>query len=300
MKLRGLLSEQEFGAITANDDWAAASIVAFDWLVIAITFVVVGLVPNVLTIVLAIFVLGARQLGLGIIVHETGHRTLFSAAPVNDFVGNWLAGYWVFSNKKTYMQVHLKHHKNAGTEDDPDLNNYRSYPISRASFKRKVFRDLSGQLGWRRLKSIGRSLKKNANLDEQNKAFLQRSMGVNLLLLLVLSSFNAAWLYLLWVAAFMSSHMLVVRIRQIGEHAGVPDNFDSDPRKNTRTVYVNNWERFFIAPHHVSYHLEHHLLASVPIYHLREMHLLLLAKGYYQQVEFPKGYVDLVNKVTKA
>ena len=300
MNVRELLSAEEFASITAPNDYSAALIGVFDWAIIIATFIFVGMFPNPVSIVVGIFVLGARQLGLGVIVHEAGHRTFFSSKKVNDFVGDWLAGYWVFSNKLTYMQVHLKHHKHAGTEDDPDLNNYRNYPISHTSLKRKVIRDLTGQIGWRRIKSIGRALRKISKLDEQNRTFMQRSVAVNLFMLLVLSFFDASWLYLLWVVAFMTSHMLIVRVRQIGEHAAVPDLLDLDPRKNTRTLYVNALERFFIAPHHVSYHLEHHMLASVPIYKLEEMHRLLMKKGYYQDVEFPKGYFNLLKQVSHA
>lgn len=217
MNIKQILSDDEFASIIERDDVAAAAIVAFDWFVIIATFVVVGAYTNPFTVLLGIFVLGARQLGLGVIVHETGHRTFFKSAGLNDFVGNWLAGYWVFSNKKTYMQVHLKHHKNAGTENDPDLNNYKNYPLPRSSLKRKFIRDLSGQVGWRRIKSIGRALKNIAKLDEQNQVFLKRSMVANLTMLLVLSFFDASWMYLMWVVAFMTSHMLVVRIRQIGK-----------------------------------------------------------------------------------
>ncbi|MEX0943856.1 MAG: hypothetical protein WD002_15075 [Pseudomonadales bacterium] len=53
------------------------------------------------------------------------------------------------------------------------------------------------------------------------------------------------WLYLLWIGAFMTSHMLVTRIRQIAEHAAVLDQFRLDPRGNTRTLLINPIERFF-------------------------------------------------------
>ena len=106
------------------------------------------------------------------------------------------------------------------------------------------------------------------------------------------------WLYALWVIAFMTSHMLITRIRQIAEHAAVPDHFDLDARLNTRTIYISRLERLLVAPHDLNYHLEHHLMASVPIYRLRRLHELLLAKGYYDGMEFPRGYVNLLRQVT--
>lgn len=300
MNLKSILTDEEYEAVTRKNNWLGAGIIAFDWLVIGATFYIVGSYPNPLTILLGVMVLGARQLGLGVVVHETGHRTLFSSPRLNDFCGKWLSGYPIFSDKVSYMRVHLEHHRSAGTDKDPDLANYRNYPVSSDSLRRKVWRDISGQLGWRRLKSIGRGLRRFPGLDADTRRYLIGSCVMNVALLAVLAAFGHAWLYLLWVAAFMTSHMLVSRIRQIAEHAAVPDLFDPDPRKNTRTLYIAWWERLFIAPHGVNYHLEHHLLASVPIYRLRALHALLKEKGYYEGVEFERGYINLLRKVTYA
>ncbi|MBT3565087.1 fatty acid desaturase family protein [Pseudomonadales bacterium] len=298
MNIKTLLTVQEFASITRKDDFLAARMVATDWLLIGGAFFVAGAYPNPLTIILAIILIGSRQLGLGVIVHEAGHRTLFRSSKLNDFAGNWLAGYWVFSEKTTYMRGHLSHHKHAGTEQDPDLVNYRAYPIDKQALKRKVIRDLTGQIGWRRLKSIGRLIRKVALHKRAVRQYVLRSLGVNLLLFSFLALSGHAWLYAIWVIAFMTTHMLVVRIRQIAEHAAVPDLLDLDPRKNTRTLYVNSLENLLIAPHGVNYHLEHHLLASVPIYRLPAFHDMLLSKGFYDEVSFQRGYFDLLRSVT--
>ena len=43
--------------------------------------------PNPLTVVAALFVIGARQLGCAVLMHEAAHRTLFANRRVNDWVG---------------------------------------------------------------------------------------------------------------------------------------------------------------------------------------------------------------------
>lgn len=298
MNIRDLLTDDELKQVTRRNDWYAARIVLFDWTVIIGSFYLMANYPNPITILLGLFLIGARQLGLGVIVHETGHRTFFSSNKVNNFVGNWLAGYWVFSNKEAYMRVHLKHHQDAGTNDDPDLGNYKSYPVTHTSLKRKFVRDLTGQVGWRRIKSIYKALARLNQLDAETRTYFLRSVGLNVAMLAVLTLLGHAWLYLVWVAAFMTTHMMIVRIRQIAEHAGVPNNFDGDPRLNTRTLYINPLERLFIAPHRVNYHLEHHMLASVPIYRLKELHNILIQKGYYDGVSFQRGYINLLRDVT--
>jgi len=298
MNIKELLTAEEFAAVTRKNDWLAARVVATDWLLIAFAFYIAGAYTNPLTILFAVILIGSRQLGLGVVVHETGHRTLFSSAAWNDFAGKWLSGYWVFSEKSAYMNGHLVHHKTAGTSADPDLVNYRAYPIDHDALRRKVTRDLTGQVGWRRMKSIGRSISKLAMHKRAIRQYVLRSLGLNLLLFGVLALTGQPWLFAIWVIAFMTTHMLVVRIRQIAEHAAVPDLYDLDPRKNTRTLYVNALENLLIAPHGVNYHLEHHLLASVPIYRLKEFHEILLKKGFYDGVKFQRGYLDLLRSVT--
>ena len=104
MDLRDVLSEQDIDALRTSNNWAGARIIAFDWSMIIGTFWITAQFPNPLTIALAVILLGGRQLALGIIVHETGHRSLFTDQPVNDFCGNWLAGYWVFSDKGLHAE----------------------------------------------------------------------------------------------------------------------------------------------------------------------------------------------------
>ena len=288
------LNHRQISDVTQRDDRAAWRIVATDWILIALALALAGLAPNPLTLILALFILGCRQLSLGIIVHETGHQTFFQSKKTNHWVGRWLSGYWVFSSQTVYMKGHLSHHRYAGTAEDPDLKNYSAYPISKASFRRKVWRDLSGQTGWRRLKSIARSIRRYRQLDEEGRSVVKGGLITNGSLLLVLSLLNAPWLFLLWVTAFATTHMLCTRIRQIGEHAAVPNPNSDDPRNHTRTIVTDWWERLFIAPHQIAFHLEHHLLPSVPLYQLPKLHQVLNQVGFFQGVRFTRGYRALI------
>ena len=83
----------------------------------------------------------------------------------------------------------------------------------------------------------------------------------------------------------------ITRLRNIGEHAMVPDN--DDPLRNTRTVPAGWLERAFIAPYRVSYHLEHHLLVSCPFYRLPQAHRMLLAKGLKERMEVLPNYLSV-------
>ena len=298
--IRELLTAEELARVMRKDDLKAACIVMFDWSMVIWLFVLAAAFPNPVTILLTVLLLGGRQMAFGVLVHETGHKSFFTAQKVNDFVGTWLSGYWVFSDKESYMKGHLMHHTDCGTVDDPDLKNFDAYPVSTISFKRKVLRDVTGKIGWRRIVSIGRSLYRFNELKPGVRKMLVGGLICNIALLLALAVAGFAWLYVLWVVAFMTSHMLITRIRQIAEHAAVPDHFDPDIRLNTRTIYINRLEALLVAPHGLNFHLEHHLMATVPIYRLRELHQILLEKGYYEGIEFPKGYLGLLRQVTYA
>ena len=84
--------------------------------------------------------------------------------------------------------------------------------------------------------------------------------------------------------------MWVVRLRQVGEHAVVPDLYDPDVRANTRTVEAPRWQRFLVAPNNVNYHLEHHFMAGVSCYNLPKLRSLLKGQGLLDNVPSVTGY----------
>jgi fatty acid desaturase len=298
MNLKDTLSAQEIATLTRRNDWQAWWLVACNYAITVAAFSVMAAWPNPLTIILGIIILGSRQLGFGVLVHECGHGTLFQSRRLNDFVGDWLAAAPTFNNMRGYIRGHLEHHQLAGSKDDPDLPNYRDYPISRGRLRRKLWRDISGRTGWKQAKGIFLGFARLHRLPAEQRQALVRGLVVNVALLAALVYLGVAWLYLVWWAAFLTSNRLVSRIRQVAEHGAVPDLYDPDARVNTRTVIANPLERLIFCPLGVNYHLEHHLLASVPIYNLPKMHRLLRSRGYYDSVQFPAGYTELLRRVT--
>ncbi|MFT6888649.1 MAG: fatty acid desaturase, partial [Halioglobus sp.] len=145
MKIGDYLSKDEIARFTAKSDFHGARLLLGNWLAIAGIFALVALYTHVVTVLLAVILLGGRQLGLSVLMHECGHRSLFKTPALNDFFGQWLCALPVMNDLPSYAKGHLLHHRNAGTGDDPDLVNYQDYPITKASFKRKIARDLTGR-----------------------------------------------------------------------------------------------------------------------------------------------------------
>lgn len=105
------------------------------------------------------------------------------------------------------------------------------------------------------------------------------------------------WAYpLLWLVPLLTWMMVITRIRNIAEHAVVPDS--SDPLRNTRTTRANVLERLFIAPYYVNYHLEHHLLFYVPCYNLPRVHRILSESRHAGRMEVQPGYAAVLRLAT--
>jgi len=299
MNVKDVLTDEEIRSLGERSDVNAIWLFICNYAITAGIFAVMALWPNVLTILLGTVLLGGRQLGFGVLVHECGHGTLFSSRRLNEFFGEWLAAAPTFNNMKAYSRGHLAHHRLAGTREDPDLPNYQDYPISRDRLKRKLMRDLSGQTGWKQTRGLFKAIAHFGDQKPEQRLALARGMIFNVMMLALFFYVGAPWLYLVWWAAMLTSNRLVSRLRQVAEHAAVPDLYDLDPRLNTRTIPASWLDRLVFCPLGVSYHLEHHMMASIPVYNLPKMHRLLKAKGFYDDVDFPPSYLRMLQQVTE-
>ena len=72
----------------------------------------------------------------------------------------------------------------------------------------------------------------------------------------------------------------------------VPD--PTDEMKNTRTTTARWWERLLIAPNCVNFHLEHHLLPTVPYFRLPALGRALAARGAMPSTSTATGYVAVL------
>ncbi len=296
---RDALGEEEMRSLHIMRDWRSGMSLLFNWGVIFAAFGMVAWWPNILTILLAIFLIGGRQLGLAVFMHDASHYALFEKTKFNDWVGNWLAAYPIWGDLHPYRSYHLKHHAHTWTEEDPDLSLATPFPIDAASFRRKVWRDLSGRTGikravatWRR--DLERSHGKVQRRDGDGLRPLRGVVISNAILFGILLWAGQPVLYLLWVAAWLSSYSLIMRIRAIAEHSMPRDR--SSEFGNTRTTRVSWWERLFIAPNRVNFHLEHHLLMRVPHYNLPRMHELLRRRGILDDALIANGYLDTLRR----
>ena len=302
MRARDYLTPEEIRQYTAKSNWRATAMLAGNWLIVIGAFALVYYWTNPFSILVALVLIAGRQHGIGGIMHECGHNSLFASKKLNSFFGQWLAAKPVFDDLKQYSLGHSKHHLHAGTTDDPDLSNYVTYPVKKASFKRKMMRDFTGQTGYRyitgKIVSTLGIFSSDPVIRRQSRPYISMWL-TQLAMIMVLHFTLSAWLYLLWIGSTMTVYMALIRLRQIAEHAAVPDSLSRDARLNTRTTYANLIERLFIAPNYVNYHMEHHLIAGVPAYKLGALHQLLMSRDAFKDTKIFASYLDVIRHVTR-
>jgi len=295
---RSALSRDEIRELLTVRDARAWWSLLVNWVLVAAAFLLVAWWPNVLTVLVALVVIGGRQLSCAAIMHDAAHRCLFRHRGLNDWAGNWLAAYPVWSDLHPYRPYHLQHHAKTGRPDDPDIGLVRPFPITRRSLARKVWRDLSGRTGVKFARAAWKRTFARAAHDAAARRAAIGVLGSNLVLFGLLAAAGHPALYLLWVGAWLTTYTLVTRIRSIAEHALTPDA--DDPLRNTRTMLPRWWERLLFAPNRLGYHLEHHLLMTVPHYNLPRMHALLRDRGVLERACVERSYLGILARAASA
>jgi len=142
---KSVFSAEQWRALTQRSSLRGCMLVLHAWGTIAAAVTLVTLWPNVLTWLIAVTVVGARQLGLAILMHEAAHGGLHTNRNINEWIGQWLCAVPVGADLASYRSYHLQHHKFTQQPEDPDLSLSAPFPVSKDSFKRKAIRDLTGQ-----------------------------------------------------------------------------------------------------------------------------------------------------------
>lgn len=290
-----LFSREEWEHVSRRSDLMGLGMVVHCWAVIALAMAAAIWQP--LLIILAIPIIGARQLGLAVLMHEAAHGGLSKTPALNHIAGHWLSGAPIGGSLKAYRPYHLQHHKYAQQPEDPDLILSAPFPITKSSLRRKIVRDLTGQTFYKqRLNQFANALgygirnKKGAeNRSQSARDAVIPFLITNAAILTVLTLLGHWWaFFVLWLLPMATWNMMITRLRNIAEHAVVPDH--NDPMRHARTTHASLLERIFIAPYWVNYHCEHHMFMHLPFYRLAEAHRLLEQKGITEKMEVQHGY----------
>jgi fatty acid desaturase len=257
------------------------------------------------SVLLAVMLIGVAQHGLFILAHEAAHYRLFRHRGVNDVIGR-MVGMAGGVSMCTYRVTHRLHHNHLYTAEDPDTAIHGGYPRGVKYLWKKLAQDLVGLNAYktyayffgapalnavtnraaRPLDDTSPQLRATARADRWFVVAFH--VAAPLLCALVWGWQGAAWYLVLWALPLLTVLQPVLRLRAICEHGATTD-FSSPltaARTNRTWGSAANWLcRALLFPHHVNYHLEHHLYPAVPHYHLPQLHRLLLSKGALQGAE---------------
>jgi fatty acid desaturase len=233
---------------------------------------------------LAFLLMGRMHAQFASLMHEAAHRLLFKHRGANDWVGNWLLGFPVITSTPAYRRVHMAHHREEFGPDEPDIPLYANYPISAASFRRKLLRDITGQTG---IKLFRNQLRGFRSPDVRVRRTLLKMTLVQAIVVGAFFAVGHPWLYLtMFVLPYFTLWRVINRLRSIAEHGGL--RADDDRRIATHSVAQHPIARFYLVPYNIGFHLAHHVDAGVPFRHLPKYHALLRKSQYVDDsYEYP-------------
>ncbi len=295
------------------DARASLAALAFDWGTIASAIAFAETVSHPLAYIAAVVVIGARQHGLGVMMHEGAHLGLHKRRALNDLIGELLAAWPLFISMRGYRAHHNDHHRHLNSERDPDFR-YRTeedgrprdefqFPMPPARLAWLLGKDL---LGFGLLRMLG-TLKRIVASDSGAKAKRERSASDRALdrtrivfyaALIVILTVTGGWrgFALYWLVPLFTWLSMVTRLRGIAEHWGLGG------RVGTRTTLCSWLEGFLLAPHNIGYHADHHLFPAVRFYALPELHRVLAGRGVFtgkKSFRRTQGYVGVFRECTR-
>jgi fatty acid desaturase len=285
--------------LTRRSVWRASLAVIQDFAVIAVALAAaLAYWPNPFVILLSVIVIGTRQHALFVVAHDAAHYLLFENRKANDLVGRACASVQGLS-MCTYRVIHRLHHNNLYGELDPDTALHGGYPRGRAYLIRKLLKDLCGFTAWktyayflggapavnsatnvalRPLDDTSEKLRSEARSD-RNAVI---AFHIALLAVFAWSGYLLQYL-VLWIVPLVTVVQAILRLRAISEHGATTDF--SSPLTAARTNVCPAWLEWLVFPHHVNYHIEHHLYASVPHYNLPRLHREMAVRGVLEGAE---------------
>lgn len=252
-------------------------------------------IDNLFVWALAFVLMGREHARFAALMHESAHRLLFRNRRVNDWVGRWLVGFPAFTPIDLYRRGHMAHHRDEFGPDEPDIPLYRGYPIPRASMRRKLTRDAEGRTGWKLFKGLVRGVRAE---DAAVRSQARLIVGTQLVIIAIGVALGHPWVYfILWLAPYLTVWRVINRLRSIAEHGGMQRS--KDRRLTTHTVRQLPVARFFVVPHHIGWHLAHHVDSGIPMANLPKLHAELRRSGYVTDELEYRSYPALWKQLTR-
>src|SRR5246127_2812911 len=226
MRARDFLNEEQLVEVRRRSTLKGAALIAHAWALILASIALVVWWPNPATYLLAVAIIGSRQLGLAILMHDGAHGCLSADEKVNLALSQWFCAYPVFAETRAYRRYHLQHHARTQQEDDPDLVLSAPFPITGMSYRRKFLRDITGRTGYQQrkaqlLNALGPKEWPLARRLAHFREKLGPQCAANAVLFAVLSAAGVWWAYpLLWLVPLLTPVVVLPPLPNNAGHRG--------------------------------------------------------------------------------
>lgn len=287
MKGSDLISDELRAALTQKRPSTLYTCLAFDYLLCIFVMVGCEWFWHPVSYILAVMLIGARQIGIGsIALHDGAHYLLSEDRNLNDQLAKFI-GASVFApiylDFKRYRKNHYTHHQTVNSEQDPEVQlTNRLYQLPRWKVAMFLLLPLTGFLfvvfllnflirKWR---------------AEKRTALAVASFILLLIIGLALDIYAAQLFLYYWVIPLATWGMHVNAIRASSEH--YPEQaFDRETVVpslfHTRDILSSWFDLCFVTTRGVNFHLSHHLLPSVPFYNLAKLQAALTKSNVYRE-----------------
>jgi fatty acid desaturase len=222
---------------------------------------------------LAVVIIGARLLALGLIMHEAVHNLISKNTFINDWSAEIFCSWPLLVSMRSYKAKHLAHHAWLNTEKDPDFiakfDKYWRFPMQLKQFIKLVLTQISGLGIFKSLAVMSSQQMKSQKAKIPTWYRIIRILYYVSILFLFIYLGKGLILLKYWLIPFLTWTQVANRFRRIAEHSGINGK---NPSLTTRTTIHGFLGRFLLAPKNISYHNEHHLYPGIPCYNLPKMH----------------------------
>jgi fatty acid desaturase len=274
--------------------WRTALAVAGDWALIALSIAASEASGSWWLYLPAVLVIAGRQHALAALLHDFAHYRFMSGKKFSDWVGDLFLAWPLLATLEGYRRNHLGHHRYLNTDQDPDwVVKVGSREFTFPQEMRFAVLNLLGYLvGVSTVRDFRKALARIKADERSTPGYVALRLGFYAAVVAVLT-LTGSWtgFLLYWVVPYATFFFMFMYIRSVAEHFGPTMDYGHDLTA-TRTVIPFPWERLFFAPHHMNYHIEHHLYPSVPHYRLPELSRALMSNpDFAATAHVTRGYV---------
>lgn len=285
---------RDLKGLSVLQPWRTAFAMAADWAVIVLAIVASEMSGSWWLYLPAVLIIAGRQHALAALLHDFAHYRFVSNKKASDWVADLFLAWPLLATLEGYRRNHLGHHRYLNTDKDPDwVVKVGSREFTFPQEMRFAVLNLLGYLvGVSTVRDFRKALARIKADEKSTPGYVALRIGFYVAVITVLT-LTGSWtgFLLYWVVPYATFFFMFMYIRSVAEHFGSTMDYSHDLTA-TRTVIPFFWERWFFAPHHMNYHIEHHLYPSVPHYRLPELSQALMSNpDYAATAHVTQGYV---------